>query len=87
MARPATTSQIAEAVAELETRDPVIARLHAEAGLPILRAPSGTPFEALVLSIAHQQLAGAAAAARPAMEYIVFMGLEAPLCTLFGILL
>ena len=63
MARPATTSQIAEAVAELETRDPVIARLHAEAGLPILRAPSGTPFEALVLSIAHQQLAGAAAAA------------------------
>ena len=63
MARATTTGQIAEAVATLETRDPVIARLHAQTGLPVLRAPSGTPFEALVLSITHQQLAGAAAAA------------------------
>lgn len=63
MARAVTSGQIAEAVAMLETRDPVIARLHAEAGLPVLRAPSATPFEALVLSITHQQLAGAAAAA------------------------
>lgn len=63
MSRAATARQIAEGVAQLEARDPVIARIHAEAGLPVLPAPSGTPFEALVLSVTHQQLAGAAAAA------------------------
>ncbi len=63
MSRAATARQIAEAVAGLEARDPVIARIHSQAGLPVLRPPSGTPFEALVLSITHQQLAGAAAAA------------------------
>lgn len=63
MPRPRTAGQIRDAVAELEARDPVIARLHAEAGLPVLAAPVGTPFEALVLSVTYQQLAGAAAAA------------------------
>jgi DNA-3-methyladenine glycosylase II len=63
MPRAATPREIAQGLAELEARDPVIARLHAEAGLPVFRLASGTPFEALVLSITHQQLAGAAAAA------------------------
>ncbi len=63
MPRAATSRQIAEGVTQLEARDPVIARLHAEAGLPTFPAPSGTPFETLVLSITHQQLAGAAAIA------------------------
>ncbi|MBO0702141.1 MAG: DNA-3-methyladenine glycosylase 2 family protein [Candidatus Dormibacteraeota bacterium] len=63
MAGASTSRQIAEGVARLEARDPVIARLHAEAGLPVLRPPAGTPFEALVLSITYQQLAGAAASA------------------------
>lgn len=63
MARAATAGQIAEGVERLEARDPVIARMHAQAGLPVLPPPSGTAFEALVLSVTHQQLAGAAAAA------------------------
>jgi DNA-3-methyladenine glycosylase II len=63
MPRATTARQIAEGVAQLEARDPVIGRLHQEAGLPAFPAPTGTPFETLVLSITHQQLAGAAAAA------------------------
>jgi DNA-3-methyladenine glycosylase II len=47
----------------LAERDPVMARLIAEAGPPRLRAPRGTHFDALVRSIVYQQLAGSAAAA------------------------
>jgi len=47
----------------LADRDPVIARLVAEAGLPRFRKPSDTHFAALVRSIVYQQLAGAAAQA------------------------
>jgi DNA-3-methyladenine glycosylase II len=52
-----------EAAAILAGRDPVIARLLAEAGPPRLRRPSESPFAALVRAIVYQQLAGAAAAA------------------------
>jgi DNA-3-methyladenine glycosylase II len=47
----------------LAERDPVIARLVAQAGLPKVSPPSGTHFEALVRAIVYQQLAGAAASA------------------------
>jgi DNA-3-methyladenine glycosylase II len=47
----------------LAERDPVVAGLIAEFGLPSFPAPDGTPFEALVRSITYQQLAGAAARA------------------------
>ena len=47
----------------LAGRDPVIARLVAEAGLPSFRRPAETHFAALVRSIVYQQLAGAAAQA------------------------
>jgi len=47
----------------LADRDPVIARLIAEAGLPRLPKPTDTHFAALVRSIVYQQLAGAAAQA------------------------
>lgn len=47
----------------LAGRDPVIARLLAEAGAPNVRRSSETPFAALVRAIVYQQLAGAAAAA------------------------
>jgi DNA-3-methyladenine glycosylase II len=47
----------------LATRDPVIARLVAEAGPPRLRLPQESHFAALVRAIVYQQLAGAAAAA------------------------
>lgn len=47
----------------LAERDPVLARLVAEAGLPKFRPPAETHFAALVRSIVYQQLAGAAAAA------------------------
>jgi DNA-3-methyladenine glycosylase II len=47
----------------LATRDPVIARLIADAGLPRPRRPQDSPFAALVRAIVYQQLAGAAAAA------------------------
>jgi DNA-3-methyladenine glycosylase II len=47
----------------LAERDPVIARLVAEAGLPSLPKPTETHFAALVRSIVYQQLAGAAAQA------------------------
>jgi DNA-3-methyladenine glycosylase II len=63
MPRANTSRQVAEGLAQLEARDPVIARLHVDAGLPVFPAPTGTPFETLVLSITHQQLAGAAATA------------------------
>jgi DNA-3-methyladenine glycosylase II len=47
----------------LAARDPVIARLRAEAGPPRLRRAPEPPFAALVRAIVYQQLAGAAAAA------------------------
>jgi DNA-3-methyladenine glycosylase II len=51
----------AAAARELARRDPAIARLVELAGLPKLRAPLDTHFQALVRSIVYQQLAGAAA--------------------------
>jgi len=47
----------------LADRDPVIARLVADAGLPRLRRPAESNFAALVRAIVYQQLAGRAAAA------------------------
>lgn len=47
----------------LASRDPVIARLVADAGPPRLRRPMESPFAALLRAIVYQQLAGAAAAA------------------------
>ena len=47
----------------LADRDPVIARLVAEAGLPSLPKPTETHFATLVRAIVYQQLAGAAAQA------------------------
>jgi len=53
----------AQAARILAARDPVIARLRAQAGPPRLRAPQESPFAALVRAIVYQQLAGIAAAA------------------------
>jgi DNA-3-methyladenine glycosylase II len=53
----------AEAARILAGRDPVIARLVEEAGLPSFPRPTDTHFAALVRSVTHQQLAGAAAQA------------------------
>ncbi|HET9051586.1 MAG TPA: DNA-3-methyladenine glycosylase 2 family protein [Candidatus Dormibacteraeota bacterium] len=47
----------------LAGRDPVVARLVADAGPPRLRPPAETHFAALVRAIVFQQLAGAAASA------------------------
>jgi DNA-3-methyladenine glycosylase II len=47
----------------LAERDPVLARLVAEAGLPSFPKPTLSHFAALVRSIVYQQLAGAAARA------------------------
>ena len=52
-----------EAARILADRDPVIARLVADAGLPSFRRPTDTNFGMLVRSITFQQLAGAAAQA------------------------
>jgi DNA-3-methyladenine glycosylase II len=54
---------VREAARILAERDPVIARLVDDFGLPVFRLPVGTPFAALVRSITYQQLAGAAASA------------------------
>jgi len=59
MARPT----YAGAAAALAERDPVMAHLVAELGVPRLRPRHDTHFEALVRSIVYQQLAGPAAAA------------------------
>jgi len=45
----------------LAERDPVLARLVTEGGLPNFPKPTETPFAALVRSVVYQQLAGAAA--------------------------
>lgn len=47
----------------LAERDQVVARLVAQAGLPSFPRPTETHFAALVRSVTHQQLAGAAAQA------------------------
>jgi DNA-3-methyladenine glycosylase II len=52
-----------EAARMLAERDPVIARMVADAGLPTFPRPTETHFAALVRSVTHQQLAGAAAQA------------------------
>jgi DNA-3-methyladenine glycosylase II len=52
-----------EAALILAERDPVIARLAEDAGLPSFPRPTETHFAALVRSVTHQQLAGAAAQA------------------------
>jgi DNA-3-methyladenine glycosylase II len=54
---------IREATRILAERDPVIARMVADFGLPSFPAPTGSHFAALVTSITYQQLAGAAARA------------------------
>jgi len=57
------TTSHAQAAEILASRDPVLARLVADAGPPRLRAPAESHFAALVRAIVYQQLAGAAAAA------------------------
>ena len=52
-----------EAARVLASRDPVIARLVADAGLPRFRRSPESPFAALVRAIVYQQLAGGAASA------------------------
>src|ERR1700677_5327558 len=59
---PRTGSYRAAAL-KLAERDPVMARLVAEAGLPAFPRPTDTHFATLVRSITYQQLAGAAARA------------------------
>jgi DNA-3-methyladenine glycosylase II len=58
--RPVTPRQAAQILAE---RDPVIARLRAQAGPPVFPKPTDTHFATLVRSVTYQQLAGAAARA------------------------
>jgi len=53
----------AGAASALAARDPVIARLVAEVGLPRFRPPQESHFAALVRAVVYQQLAGRAAAA------------------------
>jgi DNA-3-methyladenine glycosylase II len=62
-AKPARRVSHAEAARILAARDPIIARLLADAGPPRLRRPQESHFAALVRAIVYQQLAGAAAAA------------------------
>jgi len=61
-ARPGEIS-IEAAALTLAERDPVLARLVDQVGLPSLPAPTETHFATLVRSIVYQQLAGAAAGA------------------------
>jgi DNA-3-methyladenine glycosylase II len=62
---PARTRKVShrEAARILAERDPVIARLVEEFGLPAFRAPEDSNFAMLVRSVTYQQLAGAAARA------------------------
>src|ERR1700722_18786372 len=59
-ARKVTYRQAALILAE---RDPVVARLIEQAGLPQIPAPTENNFATLVRSVVYQQLAGAAARA------------------------
>src|ERR1700742_247475 len=62
---PATRRRVTprQAALLLAERDPVLARLVTEAGLPSFPRPADSHFAALVRSIVYQQLAGAAAQA------------------------
>ena len=62
---PARTRKVThrQAALILAERDPVLARLVEEAGLPRFPAPSESNFATLVRSVVYQQLAGAAARA------------------------
>jgi DNA-3-methyladenine glycosylase II len=60
---PARKVGAREAARILAERDPVIARLVTDVGLPAFRRPTDTNFGMLVRSITFQQLAGAAAQA------------------------
>lgn len=51
----------AAAVAHLRSADPVLAKVVESVGPPVLRPPSGTPFQALARAIIFQQLSGRAA--------------------------
>ena len=64
-ARPSANGRVthAQAATILADRDPVVARLIADAGPPRLRPPQETHFAALARAIVYQQLAGAAASA------------------------
>jgi DNA-3-methyladenine glycosylase II len=62
-AQPTRRVSHAAAARILATRDPVIARLMAEAGPPRFRRSRESHFATLVRAIVYQQLAGAAAAA------------------------
>jgi len=62
-ARPAQRMSHAAAARMLATRDPVMARLLADAGPPRISRPGGSHFATLVRAIVYQQLAGRAAAA------------------------
>jgi DNA-3-methyladenine glycosylase II len=61
--KPTRARSYGAAAAILAERDPVLRRLIAEAGPPRVRRPVLDNFAALVQSVLHQQLAGAAAAA------------------------
>jgi DNA-3-methyladenine glycosylase II len=61
--RPAKKVTHTEAARILAARDPVIARLVAETGLPRFSRPQETHFGTLVRAVVYQQLAGSAAAA------------------------
>jgi DNA-3-methyladenine glycosylase II len=60
---PARKVSAREAARILAGRDPVIARLVSEVGLPAFPRPTDTNFATLVRSVTYQQLAGAAARA------------------------
>ena len=57
------TDALEAAAVELAERDPVLARLHAQLGIPHFPIPFESPFASLVRSITYQQIAGAAASA------------------------
>jgi DNA-3-methyladenine glycosylase II len=57
------TDALEAAALELAERDPVLARLHAQLGIPHFPIPFESPFASLVRSITYQQIAGAAASA------------------------
>jgi DNA-3-methyladenine glycosylase II len=61
--RPPVARSYRTAAVLLAERDPVLARLVAETGLPKVRPPQESHFGALVRAIVYQQLAGAAASA------------------------
>ena len=61
--QPGRKATFAAAARILAARDPVIARLVAQAGPPRIGRPSESHFATLVRAIVYQQLAGAAAAA------------------------